>query len=272
MEDLLQLFATVSGHIRIVNITRSVSFKAHTMLLFESLVRNKPAFALARVALTPHHFAALQHAGLQKPQTFDQRGEHGGESPCTWEPCSCNMPAVKTEKTHTRAQFSPQFPTSPNHCLFKPYTLTPRTWALPWLNITGLNSFLSLFASMPLLTSHLRGQILPWKEHFAPAASTGQCFCGWRSSKQEPVWTAVLFYPSLVFFFFFFFWNQAEEMDIKKAVPVRCGKCSSLHLEALCTTYTLANGLHLPHFSFLPEFSLLPTLVQSFITSARKGT
>lgn len=56
-------------------------------------------------------------------------------------------------------------------------------------------------------------------------------------------------------------------MDTKKAVQVRCGKC-----KALCTTYTLAKGLHLPHFAFLPEFSVLPALVQSFITSARKGT
>lgn len=57
-----------------------------------------------------------------------------------------------------------------------------------WLELISLPS-----PSTSLLISHSQSQNLPQKEHFAPTASTGQCFCGWRSSKWEPARITSLF-------------------------------------------------------------------------------
>lgn len=127
-----------------------------------------------------------------------------------------------------------------------------------WFKIISFSSPITSF-----LISHSQSQILPQKEHFAPTASTGQRFCGWRSSKREPAWATPLF---SVFIF-----------KLGRGDGQRGGNASEMWEVLILAFWSSWYDLHMSKWSSVNHsarscLNFLPGLGQSYITSASRGT
>lgn len=233
-----------------------MSLKACTGLLFG-------VWDVIKHLLLPQEYCS--HSIHANSQGFGWRGNAVGKPPV---PGSCALAVIATSHILQSTIFSSKskllpfsniqlFSQDPNTCLIKSH----------WLELTSVSLWQHalILHSIPLK----RSDFAPKRTFHAHCLHRAAFHADEGQANKNP--SELWCYSSWIFFFCVLK-SGSRQTQKKKATPARCGKCYSLHLEALCKTYTLANDLHLPQFSFLPEFSLLPALVQSSITSARRRT